>query len=741
MLKDADALSRRVRELSVMVIRQGAAAPPDSLRRVVTDYNESRSRFEELAKLARGREERARLDAVEEDLKNVGARMKDIVRAFVLSEARHRQARLAAAPAWLPQPGEELWVIERPPAAPAAEDDRIGPGALLARPDGAKTTVPVPLKHTDVSASIAGTFATVDVTQEYSNPFASKIEAVYVFPLPTDAAVSHFVMQIGDRKIRGIVREREEATRIYHEAREAGHVASLLTQERPNVFTQKVANIEPGKAIGIRITYYHVLPYLDGWHEFTFPMIVGPRFNPPGFYEGIGAAGYGGGQEERQPVVAEYLSKHERTKHEISLKVALEAGVALEEIRCPTHAVTIAREGPSRATATLSPLDAVPNKDFVLRWKVAGKDLKAALVTEEDGKGGGYFALTLYPPATIQDLERRPMEMVFVLDCSGSMDGVPIAKAKAAIEGALGKLSPRDTLQVIRFSNSASALGTRPVPATPRSVAIALQYVRDLDSEGGTMMIEGIRASLGYPHDGERDRVVSFLTDGFIGNEMEIFDAASRLVGPSRVFSFGVGSSPNRHLLEGLARIGHGAVAWVGLDDATGREAVDAFYDRISRPALTGCSLDFGGWNVEGVYPRRLPDLFVGRSVTVVGRFSGAAEGPMRLRGTVHGSAREIPIVATASKHAAVSKVWARTKVGELSLARGLVLQAGAAAEAEGIGTEIRETALAHGIVSDATAFVAVDAARVTEGDTGTTVPVATPLPAGMTYPTGAGGR
>ncbi len=656
-----------------------------------------------------------------------------------------RAPRLANAigiPPWLPQPGEELWVIERPPAAPAAaDDDRIGPGALLARPEGAKTTVPVPLKHTDVSAAIAGTFATVDVTQEYVNPFASKIEAVYVFPLPTDAAVSHFVMQIGERKIRGIVRERREATQIYLEARAAGHVASLLTQERPNVFTQKVANIEPGAAIGIRITYYHVLPYLDGWHEFHFPMVVGPRFNPPGHYEGIGAVGYGSNGDERQPVVAEYLSKNERTKHDISVKVALEAGVPLEEIECRTHETAIARDGPSRATVTLSPRDAKPNKDFVLRWKVAGKDLKAALVTEEDGKGGGTFALTLYPPATIQDLERRPMEMVFVLDCSGSMDGVPIAKAKAAIERALRDLSPRDTVQVIRFSNTASALGERPVPATPRNVAIASQYVRDLDSEGGTMMIEGIRAALGYPHDVERDRVVSFLTDGYIGNEMEIFDAASRLVGPSRVFSFGVGSSPNRFLLEGLARIGHGAVAWVGLDDATGRDAVDAFYDRISRPALTDCSLDFGGWKVEGTYPRRLPDLFVGRSVTVVGRYSGATEGPMKLRGKVHGAVREIPVAATISKHAAVSKVWARTKVAELSLARGLVLQAGAPGEAEGIGTEIRDTALAHGIVSEATAFVAVDASRVTEGDSGTTVRVATPLPEGMTYPTGPGGR
>ncbi|MHC4355537.1 MAG: VWA domain-containing protein, partial [Planctomycetota bacterium] len=284
-----------------------------------------------------------------------------------------------------------------------------------------------------------------------------------------------------------------------------------------------------------------------------------------------------------------------------------------------------------RKTVKLSSLDSIPNKDFVLRYKVAGKKVKSALVTHRD-KRGGFFTLMLYPPENLSYLKRAPMEMIFVLDCSGSMSGKPIAKAKQAITRALRKLQPGDTFQVIRFSNNASQLGPNPVPATPANIRRGLKYVESLRGSGGTMMIEGIKAALGFAHDPRRFRLVSFMTDGYIGNEAEILAEVHNSLGASRIFSFGVGSSVNRYLLDRMAKIGKGAVAYVGLDDSAA-EIVDQFYDRISHPALADVVIDWGSMEVADVQPYRIPDLFVGRPVIVTGRFKGNDSTSIRVTG------------------------------------------------------------------------------------------------------------
>ena len=530
--------------------------------------------------------------------------------------------------------GEELWIIEQP-EAPAAAADEEGPpsGALLATSVGERKDVPVPLKHTDVKASITGYIATVEVTQQFHNPFSEKIEASYVFPLPQNAAVNEFLMIIGERRIRGIIREKEEAERIYHEARRQGYVASLLTQQRPNIFTQKVANIEPGKDIDVNIKYFNTLAYRDGWYEFVFPMVIGPRFNPPGTTGGIGAVGRGGHGLSGQSTEVQYLRPGERSGHDISLSVAIDAGVKIERIECPTHVTAHQRKSDNSAAVVLAANDSIPNKDFVLRYKVAGDRIKSSLLVQRDGKAG-FFTLMIYPPDDLKRLKRHPMEMIFVLDCSGSMSGVPIAKAKRAVERALRRLRPDDTFQVIRFSNNASQLGPRPVRATSENVQRGLEYVRSLDGSGGTMMIEGIKAALDFPHDERRLRVVSFMTDGYIGNEAEILGAIHDHLGASRIFSFGVGSSVNRYLIERMALIGRGAAAFVTLDESGGR-ATDQFYERISHPGLTDLSIDWAGMQVSDVYPGRLPDLFVGRPVILTGIFRGHGRTTVRPTTTI----------------------------------------------------------------------------------------------------------
>lgn len=631
----------------------------------------------------------------------------------------------------VPSPDEELWVIRRPEAPAQADEDAPNSGELRTKPPGEDKEVPVPLRHTDVKARISGYIATVEVTQQYHNPYDSKIEAVYVFPLPHNAAVNEFVMTIGERKIRGIIRERQEAEQIYREAKSQGYVASLLTQERPNIFTQAVANIEPGKQIDINIKYFHTLAYDDGWYEWEFPMVVGPRFNPPGSTQGIGAVGRGKQGASGQSTEVQYLKPGERSGHDISLAVQVDAGVAIEDLQCVNHVVQTRRLSPGVAEVTLSPHDAIPNKDFVLRYKVAGQRTKSALLVQRDQRGG-YFTLMLYPPEGLGSLPRKPVEMVFVLDCSGSMNGKPIEQAKAAVERGLRLMRPEDTFQIVEFSMQASHFGTRPVLATPENIRKALTYVDRLNGEGGTMMIEGIKAALDFPHDPQRLRFVAFLTDGYIGNEAEILGEIHKRLGVSRIFSFGVGSSPNRYLLDHMAKMGRGAVAYLSLNDS-GAAVMDAFFERTSHPAMTDIRVDFGDMKTTGVFPERVPDLFVGRPVVLTGRFEGRGQATIRINGQVAGEDRPMTITANlddaADTHPGIPAVWARMQIAALADRAAWQPDFDAA-------SAIKSVALEYGLMSPFTAFVAVDSLTRTAGDHGTTVGVPVPVPDGVRYET-----
>ncbi|HMJ64945.1 MAG TPA: VIT domain-containing protein, partial [Candidatus Binatia bacterium] len=537
-------------------------------------------------------------------------------------------------PGSLPSLGEEVWVVARTRSISAVHDeDMPGQGSLVTEDEGKR--VPLPLKHTDVDAMIEGYIATVTVLQQYQNPFDHKIEAVYVFPLPENAAVNEFVMVIGERRIRGIIRERAEAEKIYSEAKAQGYVASLLTEERPNIFTQSVANIEPGKQIDVRIHYFHTLAFDDGWHEFVFPMVVGPRFNPPGSTSGIGAAPRGQAGVSEQKTEVEYLAPNERSGHDISLAIQLHTAIPVEQVLCRSHQVTIQHNSPTQASITLSEEDSIPNKDFVLRYRMSGEQVKAGMVTAETERGG-FFTLMLYPPAELRRTERQPLELVFVLDCSGSMEGGPLAQAKAAVRRALTLLREDDSFQLINFSMSASQLGRIPLNASPENVQRGLRYLDHLNAEGGTMMIEGIKAALVFPHHPGKLRFICFLTDGYIGNETEILAAIRERIGPSRIFSFGVGSSPNRYLMDSMAGIGRGAVAYLSdKDDATA--VMTAFFERIRYPALTEIGFDWHGAQVVETFPARVTDLFVGRAITLSGRFQGEPPKAIEVLGQIGG--------------------------------------------------------------------------------------------------------
>lgn len=687
----------------------------------------------------------------------------------------------------LPARNEELWIIQRPGDASRrgnarTSDELPGSGALVASfvsdQPSADPTIPVPLKHTDVRGSIAGYISTVSVTQQFHNPFSSKIEATYVFPLPENAAVSDFVMTVGDRTIRGIIREREQAERIYQEARSQGYVATLLTEERPNIFTQKVANIEPGKSIDITITYYATLNYVDGSYEFVFPMVVGPRFNPPATMpatgagsddlragsvaahrgsstssDGIGAVPRGASGISGQRTEVSYIRPGERSGHDIAISLSIDAaGTPIDRIESTTHVIETRRDG-SRVDVRLSPLDSIPNKDFVLRYTLAqdrGQLLRSAFIAAPESRGT-HFALMLLPPDDVASLSRQPLELVFVLDCSGSMSGEPITQAKRAIERALRQLRPDDTFQVIRFSSNADTLGPAPIRATPQNVSRGLEYVRGLTSEGGTMMIEGINAALDFPHDPSRLRFVTFLTDGYIGNEGDILAAIQNKLGPSRIFSFGVGSSVNRYLMDSMARVGRGCVAYITPGDSS-MEVMDEFMGRISHPAMTDLSIDWGGLAVDPaeVFPGRLPDLFSGRPVIIAGKLSGDVPpgASIRISGRVAGQPRTVTVpvnigasfgassdwaetsrFGTPSPSQALAMVWARRKIADIA-------ERATPSSAADDAVAIRSLALGYGLLSRYTAFLAVDSLTRTEGTFGTSVTMPVNVPEGVRYET-----
>jgi len=628
--------------------------------------------------------------------------------------------------------GDELLILERGDVPGATRADEPLGGELRAKVDGAGTEVPLPLEHTDVKGRLTLNVGTVRVQQTFHNPYEGKIEAVYVFPLPQSAAVSDFLMKIGERTIRGIIREREEAQRIYEEAKRQGYTASLLRQERPNIFTQAVANIEPGKSIDIEILYFQTLHYEEGQYEFVFPMVVGPRFNPPGSTDGVGAVGRGQSGSSGQATEVTYLRPGEFSSHLVSLALDVDPGCEVGEMESPSHQVEIEWKDKRHAHVTLAGADRIPNRDFVLRYRVAQEKAYGSAAVHRTEEGG-YFTLILQPPATVDDLPALPREMVFVVDCSGSMEGEPLAACKRAIRRCLKRLRPNDTLQVIRFSERASTMGDKPVPASPENVRRALRYVEGLRADGGTMMITGIRAALGMSDDAERRRIVSFMTDGYIGNEHDILAEVHDRIGNARIFSFGVGNSVNRYLLERMAAIGRGAAAYVGTDESSER-AVDLLYRRIEQPAMTDLEIDWGRLQVSDVFPSGLSDLIVGSPVVLSGRFRGAGRAKVRVKGQVAGHSQviEVPLdLESGESNDAIAKVWARAKIASLHDRMTWDREA-----RDSIVAEIRDLGLTHNLVTDFTSFVAVDSSRRTEGDHGTTVPVAVPVPAGTRYET-----
>ncbi len=593
-------------------------------------------------------------------------------------------------------------------AAHATSGDATTEGRLVTREHG--KTIDVPLAHTDVHIRVDGFLADATVTQHFRNPYPTKIEAIYLFPLPDDAAVTELTITNGTHVIHGTIQPRATAKQIYRAARDKGLVAALLTEERPNLFTQSIANLEPAAEIDVTLRYVERLPYADGGYELAFPMVVGPRYLPAA---------------AKDPTVqAPVLPPGVRSSHDISLSVELDAGVPIEGVSSPSHQLVLARPGPSRASIELAPSDTIPNKDFVLRYRVAGEAPKFGVLGYRDG-GDGSFLLVAQPPAAPGAEAITPRELVFVLDTSSSMRGAPLAKAKQVIGDALRKLRPDDTFQIVRFADRASALGAAPIANKPQNVALTLDWLAKLDANGGTEMTTGIAAALAVPHDPARLRIVAFLTDGYVGNEDEVLATVSAKLGAARLFSFGVGSAVNRYLLDELAVVGRGEAQYVRPDEDTAR-AVAAFVRRIDAPVLTDLRVDWGGLAVRDATPNALPDLFAGQPLVVSGHYDRGGSATVTVHGMLGGRAVAFDVPVTLpdrdATRPALATVWARQRITELS--RALIRKRDPV-----VVKQITELALAQHLLTPYTAFVAVDATRVTNGGPATTVAVPVEVP------------
>lgn len=578
-----------------------------------------------------------------------------------------------------------------------------------------------PLKHTDVNAEVSGFIARVSVVQEFTNDSRTPLEAVYKFPLPHDAAVDNMEMIIGKRVVKAQIKKKEEARKAYEDARNSGRRAALLDQERPNLFTQHVANIMPGDTVKIHIQYVETLKYEEGDYEFVFPMVVGPRYTP---------------QEMANPesVTVKRTPEGVRAGHDINVKVSVDAGMSIGTVASPSHNVDVLKADANRMMVSLKNAQSIPNKDFVLRYDTGGAKIKDAVLTHRSANQGGFFTLILQPPDRVAETEVTPKEIVFVVDTSGSMHGYPMDKIKEVIKMAFDGLHPRDTFNLITFSGDEHILFPKPVPATRENIATAWQFMQTRDGRGGTEMMKAIRAALDPSDAQDHLRVVCFMTDGEVGNDMEILAEIQRHKN-ARVFAFGIGNSVNRFLLDGMSRYGRGETQFVTLSE-DGSAAAKKFQERVRTPVLTDISIDWNGLEVSDVYPQNIPDLFNAKPLVINGRFSHGGKRTIHLRGNVAGKpyAKEIEVdlAAAGPKHDVLATFWARKKVEHLTAANFREIQYGRAKE--DVKQAITQLGLDFRLMTQFTSFVAVEDKVVNEGGQSRRVEVPVEMPEGVSY-------
>ncbi len=614
-------------------------------------------------------------------------------------------SRLAMSLGWLV--AFAATALAQPPRLVVPDD--MGSGALLFPSETAGQYVQAPAVASDFTVTVTGSIARTRLTQRFDNPANGWVEGVYVFPLPEGAAVDRLTMVVGSRVIVGTVKEKQEAKQIYETAKAAGEKAALLEQSRPNLFTNQVANIGPHEQVVIQMEYQEPVHRAGDEFQLRVPLVMGPRYMPPGHDTAAGAdlastASAGASDAPPEPPVLD--PAFNGPVNPVSLTLTLQPGFAPATVTSPYQ--PIVTESPDDQTRIIHFRDGtVPaNRDFVLNWTASPTALASATSFIEQVGTERYLLAQVNPPAVKTDTPRKPREVVFVIDNSGSMGGPSITQAKASLLYALARLKPEDRFNVIRFDDGMDILYPEPVAASADHVAAAKIFVGNLEAQGGTEMIPPLKAALvdAHPEDQSFLRQVIFLTDGDIGNEDEFFRLVGERAGRSRIFMVGIGSAPNSHLMTRASELGRGSFTHIG----SGEEVEDRMRQllaRIEAPVATGLAAKLNG--TAELTPNPLPDLFQGEPLTLLAKLD---EGADRLQ--VSGVTADRPwTLALDLKQArtgtGIGKLWARRRIADAEVAGELGKLSSAEAD-----RQILALALAHHLVSRMTSLVAVEQTR-----------------------------
>jgi Ca-activated chloride channel homolog len=592
----------------------------------------------------------------------------------------------------------------------AATDKTLSPYFVVEGGDPARDGLP--LERTRVHFHISGVIADVTVTQTYKNAGARPLSARYVFPASTRAAVHGMRMTVGAHVIEAKIEERERAQAAYEAAKQVGKTASLLDQQRPNVFTMQVANVMPGDRIEVELRYTEILIPAEGVYEFVYPTVVGPRYTGP-----QGAAG--AGAWAAQPT----LRERDAPTYAFELSGQIATGVPIMELDVSSHRVRTEQQAPSRIELTLDASErAGGDRDFILRYRLSGSQVQAGLLLHE-GDGEHHFLLTVQPPLRVAKEAMPPREYVFVLDVSGSMHGFPLDTAKTVLRELSRELRPEDSFNVLSFSGGADVLWPRSRPATAEHVAQALSLIDKQQGGGSTELLGALQQAFALPAAQSTSRTFVVITDGYILAERDVFDWIRGHLDRANVFSFGIGTSVNRYLLDGIACAGLGE-SFVVTDPAEAKAAAARFRRYIAAPVLTRVTVETEGFDAYELEPRAIPDLFAERPLVVFGKWRGRPGGTIKVRGrSAQGDYEQVIDVSGVRPdpgNAALARLWARARIAQVS-------DYGAGQETAEERALVTALGLRYNLLTQFTSFVAVS--HVVRNASGQSDDVTQPVP------------
>jgi Ca-activated chloride channel homolog len=519
----------------------------------------------------------------------------------------------------------------------------------------------LPLKATRVQIDVSGVIADVKVLQTYQNQGSRPINARYVFPASTRAAVYSMRMRIGDQLIVARIKEREKAQRDFDRAKRAGKSASLLEQNRPNVFSMSIANIMPGDQVEIELSYTELLVPTDGIYEVVFPTVVGPRYS---------SQPQSSARQEDRWVRSPYLHHGNSPSSTLHISTRISAGVPIRDLSSPSHPIVPQWQSPSIAQLVLDDADSFQgNRDFVLRYRLAGDQIASGLLLYQ-GADENFFLYIAQPPERVTNADIPAREYIFVVDVSGSMDGFPLNTSKRLLRDLIGQLRPSDLFNVVLFAGDSTALSANSLPASEENVSVAIRFLERQRGGGGTELLAAVKQAMSLPGTKDVSRSIVLVTDGYISGEQGVFDYVRDNLGKCNVFAFGIGSSVNRYLIEGVARAGMGE-PFVVTQEAEAPAIAAKFRDYIQTPVLTGIQFRAIGFDIYDAHPAHIPDLFAQRPVILFGKWRGPAGGILELHGkTGHGdymTRLDVAGVQPDDANRALRYLWARSRIAELS--------------------------------------------------------------------------